>query len=70
LIGVELSYDDPEHYDGVSYWQCPECYVAWNRFNGKRTERLMTQMEKHLANQKAMEEASDEEIMKATKRKI
>lgn len=40
LIGIELPYNDPDHYDGISYWQCPECMVAWNRFNGKRTERF------------------------------
>lgn len=25
LIGIELPYDHPEHYDGVSYYQCPDC---------------------------------------------
>lgn len=40
IIGVELSYDDPERYDGVSYWMCPNCRVAWNRFNGSRSERF------------------------------
>jgi hypothetical protein len=41
IIGIELPYDDPEHYDGVSYWQCPECEIAWNRFTGERTERFI-----------------------------
>lgn len=25
LIGIELSYDHPDHYDGVSFWKCPDC---------------------------------------------
>jgi Zn-finger nucleic acid-binding protein len=41
LIGVELAYDDPERYDGVSYWLCPGCNVSWSRFDGKRTERFI-----------------------------
>lgn len=40
IIGVELSWEDPERYDGVSYWQCPNCAIAWNRFTGKRTDRF------------------------------
>lgn len=35
LIGVNLSYDHPRHYDGVSYWQCPDCKATWNRWTGK-----------------------------------
>ena len=35
LIGIELPYDDPRHYDGVSYWHCPDCRAEWNRFTGK-----------------------------------
>jgi len=42
LIGMELSYDDPEHYDGVSYWACPECGVAWCRWTGDRTDRFVS----------------------------
>ena len=41
VIGMELSYDDPEHYDGVSYWACPECGVAWCRWTGERTDRFV-----------------------------
>ena len=33
-IGVELPYDHPKHYDGVSYWQCPDCETMFNRFTG------------------------------------
>lgn len=32
LIGVQLPYDHPEHYDGVSYWMCPDCKHQWSRF--------------------------------------
>jgi rubredoxin len=32
LIGVELSHDHPDHYDGVSFWRCPECAHQWPVF--------------------------------------
>jgi hypothetical protein len=32
LIGVQLSYDHPDHYDGVSYWECPDCKYKFYRF--------------------------------------
>lgn len=32
LIGVELPYDHPDHYDGVSFWRCPDCRHEWPRF--------------------------------------
>lgn len=35
LIGVELPYDHPDHYDGVSFWRCPDCGSQWNRFTGQ-----------------------------------
>lgn len=34
-IGIELPYDHPKHYDGISYWQCPDCNTAFNRFTGE-----------------------------------
>lgn len=37
-IGIELPYDHPNHYDGVSYWQCPDCGATFNRFTGKMEE--------------------------------
>lgn len=36
LIGVELSHAHPQHYDGVSYWMCPDCRATWNRFTNER----------------------------------
>jgi hypothetical protein len=33
LVGVELPHTHPEHYDGVSLWQCPDCKQEWPRFN-------------------------------------
>lgn len=36
LIGVELPYDHPEHYDGVSRWCCPDCGQQWNRWTGEK----------------------------------
>lgn len=32
LIGVELPYDHPDHYDGVSFWMCPDCKHSFPRF--------------------------------------
>lgn len=32
LIGIELPYSHPQHYDGVSYWECPDCKKRWARF--------------------------------------
>lgn len=46
VIGIELAYNDPRHYDGVSFWKCPTCEVAWDRFTGERTEEFMTQVNK------------------------
>jgi hypothetical protein len=36
IVGVELPHDHPEHYDGVSYWQCPYCRHQWPRFLSRR----------------------------------
>ena len=33
-IGIELAYNHPKHYDGVSYWKCPDCKTTFNRFTG------------------------------------
>lgn len=33
-IGIQLPFDHPLHYDGISYWQCPDCSTAFNRFTG------------------------------------
>ena len=41
LIGVELPYDDPDHYDGISFWVCPECGVGNNRFNDDITNNYI-----------------------------
>ena len=30
-IGIELPFDHPEHYDGISYWQCPDCKATFDR---------------------------------------
>jgi hypothetical protein len=29
---VELPYDHPDHYDGVSYWECPDCNHQFPQF--------------------------------------
>ena len=33
-IGVEYSWDHPEHYDGVSEWRCGECGWREGRWTG------------------------------------
>lgn len=33
-IGIELAYDHPNHYDGIHYYQCPDCKTTFNRFTG------------------------------------
>lgn len=35
VIGVEYSWDHPEHFDGVSEWRCPRCGRREGRFTGK-----------------------------------
>jgi rubredoxin len=30
LIGIETT-----SYDGVSYWECPDCHSIWNRFSNE-----------------------------------
>lgn len=37
-IGIELSWNHPKHYDGVSYWECPDCKTTFNRFTGMEEE--------------------------------
>ena len=31
LIGIEIQGE----YDGISYWQCPDCKTYWSRFTGE-----------------------------------
>ncbi len=32
LVGIELPYDHPDHFDGVSFWCCPDCNTRWDRW--------------------------------------
>ena len=32
LIGIEIQGG----YDGISYWDCPNCGRRWDRFTGKQ----------------------------------
>lgn len=34
-VGVEYSLLDPNHYDGISEWQCAKCAKRWGRWTGK-----------------------------------
>jgi DNA-directed RNA polymerase subunit RPC12/RpoP len=45
LIGIEI----PELYDGVSYYECPECHVRWDRWTGVR---IVTSQARRIAIQK------------------
>ncbi len=36
LIGVEIEGE----YDGVSYWQCPDCGTYWDRFTNEISTRF------------------------------
>lgn len=42
VIGVEYAYGDPNRYDGVSEWRCPDCGYREGRWTGR-----------HLADQEA-----------------
>jgi len=45
VIGIDCSMDPDadgvDQYDGISYWQCPNCEIAWNRFSGERTGKFV-----------------------------
>jgi hypothetical protein len=28
----EIGYEDPEIYDGIYYWQCPDCKHEWGGY--------------------------------------
>lgn len=34
-MGVEYSWDSPEHYDGVSEVECRDCDARFGRWSGK-----------------------------------
>ena len=34
LVGVEYHVSDPDHYDGVSEWWCPNCGYRRGRWSG------------------------------------
>lgn len=72
LIGIDMSMDlnatEDEQYDGVSYWQCPKCQIAWHRFKGFRTDKFVKSPEasvihklNELKAEKEAEEAIEEE---------
>lgn len=35
IIGVEYSWDSPEHYDGVSEWMCSVCETRVGRWSNR-----------------------------------
>jgi hypothetical protein len=30
----EIGVEDPEIYDGIYYWQCPDCKGTWGGYRG------------------------------------
>jgi rubredoxin len=42
LVGVEYAHNHPQHYDGVSEWQCPDCQYSWYRFQPRPTKTSAT----------------------------
>jgi len=66
VIGIDCSmdpFDESEDgmYDGVSYWQCPECEIAWHRFKGDRTDKFVKKLKPLLP--KLTEEIVEEQII-------
>lgn len=37
-IGIELPYNHPNHFDGTSYWQCPDCKAIFDRFTEEEVD--------------------------------
>lgn len=37
-LGIELPWDDPRHYDGVSYWKYPCCGLVVDRFTREEVD--------------------------------
>lgn len=35
FIGIEYWYGHPEHYDGISEWNCKRCGLRWGRWSKK-----------------------------------
>lgn len=35
IIMMEYPYDHPEHYDGISEYNCTDCGTRWGRWSGK-----------------------------------
>lgn len=35
IVMVEYSWDNPEHYDGISEIDCQDCGVRFGRWSGK-----------------------------------
>jgi len=41
LIGIEIQGG----YDGVSFWECPDCHTRWDRFTGEKVEKVKKEIE-------------------------
>lgn len=52
LIGIELPWDHPDHIEGISFWQCPECEVIWNRLTGEKTKNFASYVTKKVSKDK------------------
>ena len=59
LIGIQLPYDDPNHFDGVSFWRCPDCGAQWNRFTEELVSRYTWPPSRLYEQRKALESAKE-----------
>lgn len=66
IIGIDMSMDlnanDDEAYDGISYWKCPECEIAWHSFKGYRTNKFITKKVGIIDRLEAIDNGTDEEV--------
>jgi len=44
VIGIE----DPELYDGVSFYMCPDCHTVWDRWTCEKSDRDFSKMIKQI----------------------
>jgi hypothetical protein len=38
FVGIQLEWNHPNHWDGVSYWKCLNCDTTWNRFTNLKED--------------------------------
>ena len=43
LVGIEYTYDEPNHYDGVSEWKCSKCGKRVGRWSNQELTGIETE---------------------------